>query len=196
MVQPRPGGGADRPTDEKGRDLTRFPIGNNGVVTTESPCRCTPNCWAAAYGERPRLHRTGTRSRAVNALQRCRREILEYHPSDVGPDTVPVVLALQVAYDVALLDLASVVGVDAHPDSLRSTAARATAAGTGLPGPRDRAQPTRTPACRPGRADGATFRCPSASLRASWTERSLRRAANVAAWVRRSIPSLDSRFET
>ncbi len=52
---------------------------------------------------------------ALDEVHRCRRELEEGIPPDEDADAVPVVLALQIAYDVALLELARVVGVDTDP---------------------------------------------------------------------------------
>ena len=52
---------------------------------------------------------------ALDEVLRCRAE-LESAPPATDPDTVPVVLALEVAYDVALLELARLVGVESDPD--------------------------------------------------------------------------------
>jgi hypothetical protein len=55
-----------------------------------------------------------SRSHAVEAVRRCREE-LERGAPEQGIDTVPAVLALQIGYDVALLELAEVVGIDSGP---------------------------------------------------------------------------------
>jgi hypothetical protein len=52
---------------------------------------------------------------AVDEVLRCRRALEEGVPTDGDSDVVPIVLALQVAYDVALLDLARVVGIETDP---------------------------------------------------------------------------------
>jgi predicted PP-loop superfamily ATPase len=66
----------------------------------------------AAYGERPHPLEEGT---AVAEVLRCRFELEEHVPPGIDPDAVPVVLALQVGYDVALLGLARLVGVETDP---------------------------------------------------------------------------------
>jgi hypothetical protein len=56
-----------------------------------------------------------TRGRAVAEVVRCRDELAEGTPGGADPDTVPEVLALQIGYDVALLELARVLGVETDP---------------------------------------------------------------------------------
>ena len=69
----------------------------------------------AAFGQhQPAFEGTGE-PQALDEVLRCRRELEEGIPPDGDADTVPVVLALQIAYDVALLELARVVGVDTDP---------------------------------------------------------------------------------
>ena len=55
-----------------------------------------------------------SRRRAVEEVRR-RREELELGVREHNLDTVPAVLALQIGYDVALLELAEVVGIDSGP---------------------------------------------------------------------------------
>jgi hypothetical protein len=55
-----------------------------------------------------------TRS-AVEEVLECRAELDRGGPSDDAPDIVPVVLAQQIGYDVALLQLARVVGIVTDP---------------------------------------------------------------------------------
>jgi hypothetical protein len=55
-----------------------------------------------------------SRSHAVEALRRCREE-LELGVPEHSVDIVPEVLALQIDYDVALLELAGVVGIESAP---------------------------------------------------------------------------------
>ena len=66
----------------------------------------------AAYGEHPLPQEEGS---AVAEVLRCRFELDERVPAGMEPDAVPVVLALQVGYDVALLCLAHLVGLEADP---------------------------------------------------------------------------------
>jgi hypothetical protein len=51
---------------------------------------------------------------AVAEVQRCRNR-LERGAADVEPDTVPAALALQIGYDVALLRLAGLIGIESDP---------------------------------------------------------------------------------
>jgi hypothetical protein len=69
----------------------------------------------AAYAERTRPQGHTTRRVAVAEVIRCRDELDEGVPVRTDPDTVPVVLALEIGYDVALIELARVVGVDTDP---------------------------------------------------------------------------------
>jgi hypothetical protein len=68
----------------------------------------------AALEQRPHRQREQSRSRAVEKVRRCREE-LELGVTEHNIDTVPAVLALQIGYDVALLELAEVVGVESGP---------------------------------------------------------------------------------
>ena len=69
----------------------------------------------AAFGQhQPPFEGTGE-PQALDEVHRCRRELEEGIPPDGDADTVPVVLAREIAYDVALLELARVVGVDTDP---------------------------------------------------------------------------------
>jgi len=66
----------------------------------------------AAFGQRPTPEAGATEQSALEEVLRCRRELEEGVPPGTDPDTVPVVLALQIGYDVALLDLARLVGIE------------------------------------------------------------------------------------
>jgi hypothetical protein len=55
-----------------------------------------------------------SRHHAVEEVRRCREE-LELGVPEPNVDTVPAVLALQIGYDVALLELAEVVGIESGP---------------------------------------------------------------------------------
>jgi len=68
---------------------------------------------ACAQRERPGGHIT--RRLALAEVMRCRHELDEGRPPATDPDTVPVVLALEIGYDVALIELARIVGVDTDP---------------------------------------------------------------------------------
>jgi hypothetical protein len=69
----------------------------------------------AAYAERGRPGGHLTRRVAVAEVIRCRDELDEGVPPGLDPDTVPVVLALEIGYDVALMELARVLGVNTDP---------------------------------------------------------------------------------
>ena len=69
---------------------------------------------AASRQHRPPIEGAGE-LQALHEVHRCRRELEEGIPPDDDADTVPVVLALQVAYDIALLELARAVGIDTEP---------------------------------------------------------------------------------
>jgi hypothetical protein len=68
----------------------------------------------AALDQRPPREHEPNRRHAVEAVRRCREE-LELGVPDHNADTVPAVLALQIGYDVALLELAEVVGIESEP---------------------------------------------------------------------------------
>ncbi len=152
----------------------------------------------AAFGQRPAPAAGATEQSALEEVLRCRRELEEGDPPDTDPHAVPVALALQIAYDVALLDLAGAVGHRHRPEPLRATPAGAGAHRTGSSKSSGTAwnwsPMPRSPS--PSAPDVALAQVPVASVRDSWAERSLSRAANVAAWVLRSIPSFASRFDT
>ena len=65
----------------------------------------------AAVGQRTPVKLHPTKRSAVVAMDRCRLELGRDMPTGVAVDTVPVVLAREVAYDVALVELASVMGI-------------------------------------------------------------------------------------
>ena len=70
----------------------------------------------AAFGQHTQGDEPLQEPQALDEVLRCRCELEEAIPSDGdNADTVPVVLARQIAYDVALLELAGLVGVDADP---------------------------------------------------------------------------------
>jgi hypothetical protein len=69
----------------------------------------------AASAERPPPVAGISESDAVDEVLRCRRALAEGVPAEGDSDTVPAVLALQIAYDVSLLELAGVLGIDSDP---------------------------------------------------------------------------------
>ena len=141
----------------------------------------------AAVGQRGPVALRPTRRSALDALRRSRGELNEDTPPPTDPDAVPLVLAREIAYDVALLELAEVMGIETVLVASNNRCGTCPA-GAGDPRPRDHH--------RPGLVAHRCDQVPLASLRVSSLDRSLRRAAKVAACVRRSIPSLASRLET
>ena len=69
----------------------------------------------AALGRRGPVELRPTKRSALDALRRSRGELDEGTPSATDPDAVPVVLAREIAYDVALLELAEVMGIETDP---------------------------------------------------------------------------------
>jgi hypothetical protein len=70
---------------------------------------------AALEQRPPRQHDVG-RTEAVEEVRRCGDELEVGVSRRDELDAVPAVLALQVGYDVALLELAAVVGIEAGPN--------------------------------------------------------------------------------
>ena len=56
-----------------------------------------------------------TTNDALAEARRCRDELRAGLPAGLDPDAVPVVLALEVGYDVALIELATALGVSTDP---------------------------------------------------------------------------------
>jgi hypothetical protein len=52
---------------------------------------------------------------ALKTVRRCRGELARDTPPATDPDAVPVVLAREISYDVALLELAEVLGIETDP---------------------------------------------------------------------------------
>ena len=69
----------------------------------------------AALGQRPRREPEPSRSDAVQEVRRCRQKLKSGVPEH-NVDAVPAVLALEIGYDVALLELAEVVGIESQPN--------------------------------------------------------------------------------
>ena len=69
----------------------------------------------AALEQRPQRAPGPSRSHAVEQVRR-RREELELGVPEQSADPVPAVLALQIGYDVALLELAAAVGIESGPN--------------------------------------------------------------------------------
>ena len=70
----------------------------------------------AAVGRRGPVALSATPHSALDALRRRRGELDEGTPSVTDPDAVPVVLAREIAYDVALVDLAGLMGIETDLD--------------------------------------------------------------------------------
>lgn len=68
----------------------------------------------AALEQRPPREPDPSQSHAVEEVRRCREELEQGVPQH-SIDTVPAVLALQIGYDVALLELAEVLGIESGP---------------------------------------------------------------------------------
>ncbi len=66
----------------------------------------------AAVGERAPVMVLPSRRSALHAVRRCRGDLAEDMPLGTDPDAVSVVLAREIAYDLALLQLAAVMGVE------------------------------------------------------------------------------------
>jgi hypothetical protein len=69
----------------------------------------------AAFGQHSHPGGHITRRVAVAEVIRCRDELDEGVPPGDDADAVPAVLALEIGYDVALIELARVVGVATDP---------------------------------------------------------------------------------
>ena len=70
----------------------------------------------AALEQRPPREDSVSRTAAVEEVRRCRDELEVGVPRRDELDAVPAVLALQIGYDVALLELATVVGIETGPN--------------------------------------------------------------------------------
>jgi hypothetical protein len=60
------------------------------------------------------INGSGQKRVAVAEVQRCRSQ-LQRGAEDVDPDTLSAALALQIGYDVALLRLAGLIGIESDP---------------------------------------------------------------------------------
>jgi hypothetical protein len=71
----------------------------------------------AAFGQRAPVQTRPTRRSALDAVRRSRGELedLLSPGTQADADAVPVVLAAEIGYDVALLELAQVMGIASDP---------------------------------------------------------------------------------
>jgi hypothetical protein len=69
----------------------------------------------AALGARAISGRTRPIDASLAEVFRCRRELEEVGPSDSVADRVSAALADQVAYDIALIELAGALGIECDP---------------------------------------------------------------------------------
>lgn len=69
----------------------------------------------AAFVQRAPVRVRPTEHSAVEAVRRCRGQLGEDLPPRTDPDAVPVVLAREIGYDVALLELAALLGIETDP---------------------------------------------------------------------------------
>jgi hypothetical protein len=86
-----------------------------GEPILESPMSMYTQLLDVAFARRVPLDAGPTTRSAVEEVLECRAELGRGGPSDDDPDMVPVVLAQQIDYDVALLRLARVVGIVTDP---------------------------------------------------------------------------------
>ena len=70
-----------------------------------------------ALRERPQLEAEMATGEALSALLDCRQHLDLVAPPERGMDWSSGALANQIAYDIALIDLARCVGLDCHPSS-------------------------------------------------------------------------------
>ncbi len=69
----------------------------------------------AAYGHRAPVPGSPTEHSALAAVRRRRGELAQGAPPPTDPDAVSAVLARQISYDVALLELAELLGIETDP---------------------------------------------------------------------------------
>jgi len=73
------------------------------------------NLLGAACGQRRPRSVGRARGLALAEARRCRHELRSGLPPEPETDSVPVILALEISYDVALIELATEIGVDTDP---------------------------------------------------------------------------------
>jgi hypothetical protein len=71
----------------------------------------------SAFGRRPKMASPPTMAEAVKELRDCRNRLAETRTVRRPTDWAASALANQVAYDVALIELAHTVGIGCDPDS-------------------------------------------------------------------------------
>jgi hypothetical protein len=69
----------------------------------------------AAFEERAPVPVDPREGGALDAARRWRGELEQGTPAATDPDAVPVVLAREIGYDLALLELAGILGIDTDP---------------------------------------------------------------------------------
>jgi hypothetical protein len=69
----------------------------------------------AAFEQRGPVLVRPSEDNALNTVRRCRGELARDTPPATDPDAVPVMLAREISYDVALLELAEVLGIETNP---------------------------------------------------------------------------------
>jgi hypothetical protein len=69
----------------------------------------------AAFEQRGPVLVRLSENNALNTVRRCLSELARDTPHATDPDAVPVVLSREISYDVALLELAEVLGVESDP---------------------------------------------------------------------------------
>jgi hypothetical protein len=69
----------------------------------------------AAFEQRGPVLVHPSEDNALNTVRRRRGELARHTPPATDPDAVPAVLAREISYDVALLELAEVLGIETGP---------------------------------------------------------------------------------
>ena len=153
-------------------------------------CRCTAQLLDAAVAQRgPCRHAPDQAQRARCAAAQPRASSTRASRPPRTPMRSRSRSPARSRYDVALLELSEVMGIETDLRRFEQPRQERARLEEAL---RDRWVTSRDEPPTPAEA----HQVPVASLRDSWLDRSLMRAAKVAAWVRRSMPSLASRLET
>src|ERR1700729_1477006 len=82
------------------------------MVALEPPMSMYTQLLDAAVGQRAAVLVRADERSAFNELVRCRSRLAESVPAAPDSDAVPVVLAREISYDLALLELAEVLGIE------------------------------------------------------------------------------------